>query len=205
MLSVADLACERGERELFRNLAFELEKGQALLVRGGNGRGKTSLLRILSGLSSPTAGAVYWRGQPIEAVREQYGYDMAYIGHANAIKDDLTPLENLQFAAALRGRQFDSDQAVEALAQLGLSHCIELPARALSFGQRRRVALSGLMLAGALLWILDEPLTGLDIDGVAMVEKLIYSHIAAGGVAIMTTHQPLVLEGVIQISISVGG
>ena len=141
MLSIHDLACERGERLLFRNLDFELATGEALLVRGGNGRGKTSLLRILCGLSVPAAGMVRWRGQPISQAHEQYGREMAYIGHANGIKDDLTPLENLRLAAALGGRDLDNATAMAALERVGLSRCLDFPARVLSFGQRRRVAL----------------------------------------------------------------
>ena len=204
MLAVHDLACERGERLLFRNLGFELGQGEALLVRGGNGRGKTSLLRILCGLSAPAAGEVRWRGEPIARAHEQYGREMAYVGHANGIKDDLTPLENLRLAAALGGRALGEDAAQAALAQVGLARCVDLPARVLSFGQRRRVALAGLATAGALLWILDEPLTGLDVDGVAMVETLIRDHVAGGGLAVMTTHQPLVLGALEPRTLSVG-
>lgn len=204
MLFANDLACERGERLLFKNLGFELGEGEALLVRGGNGHGKTSLLRILCGLSQPAAGEVRWRGQPISSEHELYCREMAYVGHVNGIKDDLTPLENLRLAAALDGRDLDLPVAVAALEQVGLSRCMDFPARGLSFGQRRRVALAGLMTAGALLWILDEPLTGLDVHGVAMVEKLIRDHVVAGGMAIMTTHQPLALDGVSPKSISVG-
>lgn len=204
MLSIHDLACERGERLLFRNLDFELATGEALLVRGGNGRGKTSLLRILCGLSLPAAGVVRWRGEPIGKMHEQYGREMAYIGHANGIKDDLTPLENLRLAAALGGRELDSETAMAALERVGLSRCLDFPARVLSFGQRRRVALAGLMTAGAVLWILDEPLTGLDVQGVAMVEQMIRDHVVAGGLVIMTTHQPLALDGVTPRTLSVG-
>jgi heme exporter protein A len=204
MLSAQDLACERGERLLFKNLGFELGRGEALLVVGGNGRGKTSLLRILCGLSAPVAGVVRWCGEPIGKAHEQYGRDMAYIGHANGIKDDLTPVENLRLAAALGGRELDVTTATAVLERVGLSRCLEVPARVLSFGQRRRVALAGLLTAGALLWILDEPLAGLDVDGVAMVEQMIHDHVVAGGLAIMTTHQPLVLDGLVPKTLSVG-
>lgn len=204
MLSAHDLACERGERLLFRDLGFELESGEALLVRGGNGRGKTSLLRILCGLSAPVAGVVRWRGELISQTHEQYGREMAYLGHANGIKDDLTPVENLRLAAALGGRELDVTTATAALEQVGLSRCLDFPARVLSFGQRRRVALAGLMTAGALLWILDEPLTGLDVYGVEMVEQMIRDHVVAGGLAIMTTHQPLALDGLVPKTLSVG-
>lgn len=204
MLSAHDLACERGERLLFHKLGFELASGEALLVRGSNGHGKTSLLRILCGLSAPVTGEVRWRGDPIARTHERYGREMAYVGHANGIKDDLTPLENLQLAAALDGRALDDAAAVHALERLGLTRCLDLPARVLSFGQRRRVALAGLMTAGALLWILDEPLAGLDVNGVARVEQLIRDHVVAGGLAIMTTHQPLALDGVKSKILSVG-
>lgn len=204
VLTVHDLACERSERVLFKGLGFDLGEGEALLVRGGNGHGKTSLLRILCGLSQPATGEVRWRGEPIDREHEQYCQEMAYVGHANGIKDDLTPLENLRLAAALDGRELELPAAMAALQQVGLSRCLDLPARVLSFGQRRRVALAGLMTAGALLWILDEPLTGLDVSGVAMVENLIRDHVVAGGMAIMTTHQPLALDGVVPKSISVG-
>lgn len=204
MLSVHELACERGERLLFKNLGFELANGEALLVRGGNGRGKTSLLRILCGLTAPATGVVRWRGEAISKAHEQYGREMAYIGHANGIKDDLTPMENLRIAAALDGRVLDDAAAMAALQQVGLSRCLDLPARVLSFGQRRRVALAGLMTAGAMLWILDEPLTGLDVKGVAMVEQMIRDHVVAGGLAIMTTHQALALEGLTPKTLSVG-
>jgi heme exporter protein A len=204
MLCAHELACERGERRLFDHLGFELGAGEALLVRGGNGRGKTSLLRILCGLTQPAGGEVRWRGESIAREHELYCKEMAYVGHANGIKDDLTPLENLSLAAALDGRTLEPAAAEAALHRVGLARCMDLPARVLSFGQRRRVALAGLMTAGALLWILDEPLTGLDVNGVAMVESLIRDHVAAGGLAVMTTHQPLTLEGVTPKSISVG-
>lgn len=203
-LSARDLACERGERMLFRRLDVELGEGEALLVTGGNGHGKTSLLRILCGLSAPAAGVVRWRGQAIARTREQYGREMAYIGHANGIKEGLTALENLQLAAALGGRALDAGAAAAALAQLGLSRCMDVPAGVLSFGQRRRVALAGLMSAGALLWILDEPLTGLDAAAVAMVEGMIRDHLARGGLAIVTTHQPLALGGLKPHTLAVG-
>lgn len=204
LLSAQNIACERSEHMLFQGLGFELGAREALLVRGGNGRGKTSLLRILCGLSQPAAGAVHWRGAPLARVHEQYGREMAYVGHVNGIKDDLTPLENLRLAADLGGRALDEDAAVAALERLGLGRCLDLPARVLSFGQRRRVALAGLATAGALLWILDEPLTGLDVHGVALVEGLIRDHVLAGGMAIMTTHQPLSLDGLTPKSVSVG-
>ena len=204
LLSVHDLACARGERTLFTGMKFELRAGQVLLVQGGNGRGKTSLLRLLCGLAHPPHGEVRWRGQPIAATREEYHREMAYIGHVNGIKDDLTPMENLRLSAALAGRDLDEAVASQSLIRLGLSRCLDLPARVLSFGQRRRVTLAGLVTAGALLWILDEPLTGLDVHGVALVEGLLRDHVQAGGMVVMTTHQPLSLEGVETVPLQVG-
>lgn len=203
-LTVHDLACARGERTLFTGLDFELNVGQLLLVRGGNGRGKTSLLRLLCGLSSPLDGEVRWRGAPIRRTQDVYHREMTYVGHVNGVKDDLTPLENLRMAAAIADRPLDEAHALETLKRMGLERCLDLPARVLSFGQRRRVALSGLVVAGALLWILDEPLTGLDVHGVALVETLLCQHVAQGGMVVMTTHQPLALDGVDIVPLMVG-
>jgi heme exporter protein A len=130
---------------------------------------------------------------------------MAYIGHLNGIKDDLTPLENLRLSAALAGRNLDQTTAERSLVRLGLERCLDLPARVLSFGQRRRVILAGLLSAQALLWILDEPLTGLDVHGVALIEGLLRDHVVAGGgMVVMTTHQPLALDGVTTVPLQVG-
>jgi len=196
LLSVHDLACARGERLLFKGMNFNLARGQLLLVQGGNGQGKTSLLRLLTGLSRPEEGEVRWCGESIRRVSEIYHGEMCYLGHANGVKDDLNPVENLRFADGLQGRAFDQTRAVATLERLGLSRCLDLPCRVLSFGQRRRVALSALLLAGATLWILDEPLTGLDVHAVALMEGLIRDHLTAGGMVVATTHQALNLEGV---------
>lgn len=196
LLSVHDLACARGDRLLFKDMNFTLKTGELLLVQGGNGQGKTSLLRLLTGLSRPEEGEVRWCGEPIDKQREAYHAAMVYLGHANGVKDDLNPVENLRFADGLQGRAFDAIRAVATLEQLGLSRCLDLPCRVLSFGQRRRVALAALLLAGATLWILDEPLTGLDVHAVALMEGLIRDHLTAGGMVVATTHQALNLEGV---------
>jgi heme exporter protein A len=204
LLSVHDLACARGERTLFMDMSFSLNAGQLLLVRGGNGRGKTSLLRLLCGLAMPLAGEIRWRGMPIRKARDVYHREMIYVGHVNGVKDDLTPLENLRMAAVIADRPLDESHALDTLKTLGLERCLDLPARVLSFGQRRRVALSGLVVAGTLLWILDEPLTGLDVHGVALVESLLRAHIGRGGMVVMTTHQPLALEGIDIVPLTVG-
>ncbi|MCU0841593.1 MAG: cytochrome c biogenesis heme-transporting ATPase CcmA [Thiobacillaceae bacterium] len=204
LLSVHDLACARGERTLFTDMSFGLKGGQLLLVRGGNGRGKTSLLRLLCGLATPLAGEVRWRGESIRSARDAYHREMTYVGHVNGVKDDLTPLENLRMAAAIADRPLDEAHALDTLRTLGLERCLDLPARVLSFGQRRRVALSGLVVAGALLWILDEPLTGLDVHGVALVESLLRAQVGRGGAVVMTTHQPLALDGIDIVPLVVG-
>lgn len=204
LLAARGLACARGERTLFTGMQFDLRAGQLLLVRGGNGRGKTSLLRLLCGLAQPLAGEIRWRDLGIQSAREDYHREMAYVGHLNGIKDDLNPLENLRMAAGLAGRRLDLGAARQTLSDLGLGRCLDLPTRVLSFGQRRRVALAGLLTAGVLLWILDEPLTGLDVHGVALVEDLLREHVIGGGMVVMTTHQPLALEGVDIVPLTVG-
>jgi heme exporter protein A len=195
-LSVHDLACARGDRLLFKDMNFSLSASELLLVQGGNGQGKTSLLRLLTGLARPEAGEVHWCGEGIKRVREAYHQAMAYLGHANGVKDELNPMENLRFADGLQGRAFDEARAEETLRRLGLERCLDLPCRVLSFGQRRRVALAALLLSGSTLWILDEPLTGLDVHAVALMEELIRDHLQTGGMVVATTHQPLNLEGV---------
>ncbi|MDD4882048.1 MAG: cytochrome c biogenesis heme-transporting ATPase CcmA [Gallionellaceae bacterium] len=204
VLTVHDLACARGERTLFSDMNFQLCQGELLLVQGGNGRGKTSLLRLLTGLSHPLAGEIRWRGTALADNREQYHREMAYLGHLNGIKDELTPVENLRLAAELSRIPLSEQEAERALSDIGLARCLDLPARVLSFGQRRRVALASLVTAGALLWILDEPLTGLDIHGVALIEGLLRDHVSRGGMVVMTTHQALSLDGVRIVPLQVG-
>ena len=195
-LSVHNLACARGERLLFKAMNFSVGAGELLLVQGGNGQGKTSLLRLLTGLARPEEGEIRWRGESIRRNRDLFHAEMIYLGHANGVKDDLNPVENLRFAEGLQGRAFEQERAIGILKQLGLSLCLDLPCRVLSFGQRRRVALSAMLLADVKLWILDEPLTGLDVHAVALMEGLIRDHLAGGGLVVATTHQALNLEGV---------
>ena len=203
-LSTHDLACQRGDRLLFSGLQMDLHAGQLLLVQGGNGRGKTSFLRLLSGLSQPEAGEVRWNGESIHRTRETYHQTMVYLAHTNGVKDDLTPVENVQLHAGLRGQKLTQAEIDPVLIRMGLAACLDLPARVLSFGQRRRVALAGLLVSGALLWILDEPLTGLDVRGVAEVETLLREHVQTGGMVVMTTHQPLRLQGVDTVPLQIG-
>jgi heme exporter protein A len=190
MLEARQLECTRGERRLFSDLNFKLGRGQLLRVAGANGSGKTSLLRIMCGLLAPSAGELRWRGKPIRSEREEYSRNLVFIGHLNALKDDLTALENLQVAAALAGMSAEAERMLAALERFGVAHCAELPAKVLSQGQRRRVALARLELSAAVpLWILDEPFSALDVAAVMELEGLLAAHLATDGMVVLTTHQ----------------
>lgn len=195
MLHVQGLACVRGDRPLFRGLDFSLDAGQALHVAGANGSGKTSLLRLLCGLSAPAEGEVRWKGESIGKLREEYFRDLLYIGHAPAVKDDLSAEENLLVAATVAGLAISKADARAALQGIGLSGREDLPAKVLSQGQRRRVVLARLLLAQRVpLWILDEPFTALDKKAVANLRGTIESHVADGGMVLYTTHQEVEFE-----------
>jgi heme exporter protein A len=199
MLETIDLECTRGERLLFRALAFAVEPGCCLHVAGENGAGKTSLLRILCGLLSPTHGEVRWGGEDIRRLREDYWQLLAYVGHLNGVKDDLQALENVRFAAALAGHPADEDAARQALQAVGLAGFENSQARFLSQGQRRRIALARLFVAReARLWVLDEPFTALDVRGVAALSTLIGEQLDRGGIVVLTTHQDVPLPGRVQ-------
>jgi heme exporter protein A len=188
-LEAVDLHCVRGGRTLFDGLNFKLRGGELLRVAGPNGSGKTSLLRIACGLLEPDRGQVRWDGEDVRKLREEFWVRLLYIGHANALKDDLTAAENLGVACALAGLIVHERQLADALRRLGLSGCEKLPARALSQGQRRRVALARLALgAAARLWVLDEPFTALDAAAIDCVQGLIGGHVAGGGAVMYTTH-----------------
>lgn len=165
-------------------------------VQGANGSGKTTLLRALCGFVQPVQGSVHWCGQDISEWDDAYHAEMCYLGHLNAIKDELSALENLQMSAGLAGYAVNDQQAVTALRRMGLQRREHLPVRVLSQGQRRRVALARLMIGDAHLWILDEPLTALDIGAVGLMQELIAEHLSKGGMTIFTTHQPLQVAGV---------
>jgi len=195
-LEVSDLACERGEHRLFEGLNFAISSGELMRVQGENGKGKTTLLRTLCGFVQPAQGSVRWQGRDIHEWDDQFHSQMCYLGHANAIKDELSALENLRIGAGLAGIGVSENTALEVLRRMGLRRKEHLPVRVLSQGQRRRVALSRLLVGEAKLWILDEPLTALDVGAVTLMQELIGEHLSDRGMVIFTTHQPLQVTGV---------
>src|SRR5258706_1545108 len=190
MLEARELAATRGDTTLFSGLGFSLAPGALLRVTGANGSGKTSLLRALCGLLMPSAGVVRWNGENVRVLREEYWKHLAYVGHADALKDDLTVEENLAIACVIAGLQVSASRARAAIDSLGLAGRERLPAKALSQGQRRRAALARLAVSEALpLWILDEPFAALDAQAVERVQSLPDEHLARGGMVVLTTHQ----------------
>jgi len=194
MLEVFNLVCVRGTRRLFKNLNFSSQEGELLELRGPNGSGKTSLLRILCGLATPAAGEVRWQGKNIRSLGEEYYGHIVYLGHQNAVKDELSAVENLRISSAVAGHVLSQVEALEILRRVGLSQQQNLPARVLSAGQRRRLGMTRLLTARATLWILDEVLTSLDDTAVNLSREFIGEHLKNGGMAIVATHQDLNLK-----------
>lgn len=193
MLQVTNLECTRGDRRLFTGIAFSLEEGELLHLYGHNGSGKTTLMRSICGLIAPTDGVVAWKGRDIRKLRDEFSRDLVYLGHKNGNKDDLTGVENLRVACRLDGVKVSQDEAWDALEKMGLRGHEDLPARVLSQGQQKRVALARLLLSNAPLWILDEPFVGLDVAAVDLLQSVIREHVARGGMVILTTHQEVPL------------
>jgi heme exporter protein A len=181
----------RGERTLFSDVSFSLGPGGFIQLTGPNGSGKTSLLRIVCGLMIPDRGEIRWQGAQIRSLGEEYSRIITYLGHRNAVKEELDSLENLRISSGLAGCELTRTQAQEALARVGLAGREYLPARFLSEGQRRRSAVARLITCNAALWILDEVLASLDHAATALIESLIGEHLSKGGMAIVATHQEL--------------
>ena len=195
MFSVSQLSCTRGDKRLFSDVSFSLAPGQWLHLEGDNGVGKTSLLRLVCGLSAPEHGQILWQNLSVAQNPEEFRANLSYLGHQLALKEDLTPLENLQADAAVAGRPVLATEALAALAQLGLRGREHLPVRVLSQGQKRRTALSRLVLSQAKLWVLDEPFVALDGAAQIALSKVINQHLNQQGMVLLTSHQAVSLEG----------
>jgi heme exporter protein A len=205
MLHACEIECVRGDRRLFRNLSFRLEANQALRVGGENGSGKTSLLRMVAGLSPVESGEILWKHGRIGASGEDFRRDLLFLGHANGLKDDLTPMENLRHALALAGMNVGNAALRNALDEQGLAGVADLPVKLLSQGQKRRVALARLWFSAEKpLWVLDEPFAALDTASVGRTEAVVISHLRSGGMVLFTTHQEVDLAGARVQSLELG-
>ncbi|MFT5114100.1 MAG: heme exporter protein A [Parasphingorhabdus sp.] len=201
VLEASLLSCSRGDNLLFENLNFSIKAGEIHQIQGVNGAGKTSLLRILCGLSQPESGSLSWKGQNIEQQREEYCGDLLFIGHQNGIKSELTPTTNLVSFTSIHG-SVENPDIESILNSVGLYGHENTPCRFLSAGQKRRVAIARLYLSTAQLWILDEPITALDVEGIEKFQHRLEEHANQGGMVILTSHQDLQFGGVSARSIT---
>src|SRR6267142_3519533 len=183
----------RGDRHVLRGVSLDAHPGELMHVSGPNGTGKTTLLRVVSGLLRPEKGSIAWRGRPIAATATEYQCALAYASHEPALKSDLTALENLRFSVGLKRRVTVSELRA-SLDQTGVAACADLPARVLSAGQRRRVAMARVLAMSASLWLLDEPFTNLDAAGTDLLRSLLQSHVERGGLALVVAHHDLKLD-----------
>ena len=192
VLKAERLFCERDDRVLFRELSFNALAGQVIQIKGSNGSGKTTLLRVICGLNDNYRGTLKWFNKPIQNNQDDFYSSLIYLGHRVGVNKVLTPVENLRWSVGLR-ENVTSDSIYEALAEIGLRGFEDSQCFSLSAGQQQRVSLSKLLLGTAVIWILDEPFTTLDVDGVQLLEKLLGDHARKGGVALVTTHHELSL------------
>lgn len=195
MLEANAISCVRGSRKLFSQLSFRVDGGTALRIRGRNGSGKTSLLRMVAGLSPTQDGSVSWQGTSLPEIGEEYAQQLVYVGHANALKDELSACENLRLGLSVHGFSASDDQVRVVLTAQELESAVDKPVQWLSAGQRRRVALARLWFSGTRkLWILDEPFSSLDDAAVARLSAQMTLQLASGGVILYTTHQDVELD-----------
>jgi heme exporter protein A len=188
-ISARELHVWRGDRHVLRGVSMDAAAGDCVHVAGPNGSGKTTFLRVVASLLTPEQGSVHWQGRPIASDRDAYCASFCYLGHSDGLKPEFTSHENLAYEVGLR-RRLDAATIDATLARLGLAQSRDQPARSLSAGQRRRLSMARVMLAGAPLWILDEPFTNLDLAGVNLLSEIIALHLDAGGAALLATHQP---------------
>ncbi|UDY81906.1 cytochrome c biogenesis heme-transporting ATPase CcmA [Vibrio diabolicus] len=191
MLEVSNLTAIRDERVLFENLQFEIKPGELVQIEGRNGTGKTTLLRIMTGLGDREEGIIKWKGEEVEKSRDVFHQDLLFLGHQTGVKRELTALENLRFYQSIQNNRSSDEEIFTALTQVGLAGREDVPVAQLSAGQQRRVALARLWLSKQILWILDEPLTAIDKQGVKVLESLFASHADNGGIVVLTTHQDM--------------
>jgi heme exporter protein A len=195
LLEARAITCVRGERRLFSDLNVQVFAGQCLHIRGENGVGKTSLLRLLTGLASPESGEELWNGADIKKVASEYHGQLLFLGHRDALKEDLTALENLRMYAAIDGITISEKDAFASLWRFGLKGREDLPVSCLSAGQKKRVLMARMLLRRAQVWILDEPFNALDSAAVGELQTLIGEHLEGNGLAVLTSHQALSIQG----------
>lgn len=192
MLEVSQLTAIRDERILFESLSFTIDSGELVQIEGRNGTGKTTLLRIVTGLGDRDNGEIFWNSENIESNRDAYHEDLLFLGHSTGVKRELTAYENLRFYLNVHSKTpVDKETIYNALLKVGLAGREDVPVAQLSAGQQRRVALARLWLSEHKLWILDEPLTAIDKQGVKVLESLFLSHAEQGGIVVLTTHQDM--------------
>ncbi|QXO18164.1 MULTISPECIES: cytochrome c biogenesis heme-transporting ATPase CcmA [Vibrio] len=191
MLDVKSLTAIRDDRALFEGLSFTIQSGELVQIEGRNGTGKTTLLRIITGLGDRDEGTIHWNQVNIEADRDSYHQDLLFLGHQTGIKRELTALENLRFYQSVHAGSAVGEDLYQALTQVGLAGREDVPVAHLSAGQQRRVALARLWLSRKKLWILDEPLTAIDKQGAKVLEALFLKHAEQGGIVVLTTHQDM--------------
>lgn len=205
-LILQDVTCTRGDRALVEDFHLRLASGGLAHIRGPNGSGKTSLLRLVCGLLPPARGDILWNRTQIEDLGDEYNRSLVYIGHLNAIQDQLRTRENLRFATNLAGISSGEAEIDAALSHLGLENSANLPCKYLSQGQRRRLSLARLILGAARpLWILDEPFAALDASGIEIVRAILESHLERGGIVVLTTHQEVPVGAMSYQQIELGG